>query len=346
MEQLSDQLWEQVQRREAYPPFLFGVVSTGVFCRPGCPARTPLRRNTIRLETPQAAVEAGFRPCRKCRPMGDGEAAARISRLLAAMQADPDARWTDEEVGAACDAAIRTVRRDLRDLLGTTPTQLRDAVRLQRFKQALGNGESVTDATYAAGYSGPARRHAATGALGMTARAYAKGAAAEEIRYALAETELGVMSLAATARGICALRFAEDEDAAVAALRAEFPRASLSPAGPGDDVVDWAAAVALFLRRGGRRPDLPLDVVGTAFQLKVWRALKALGPGEIVTYGELAARIGHAGASRAVGSANARNPVAILVPCHLVNAAGGKLGGYAYGLDRKQRLQALERRGS
>lgn len=341
MRELTDQEWQLLQQRRDQPGWFFAVRTTRIFCRPGCPARTPLRHNVRACADPAAALRAGYRPCKKCRPLGTDEMGAAVARLIGAIADDPGAAWPMARLATAAGLSPLRLRQACAARLSLAPLELRNAIRLQIFKTGLKEGESVTDAGYRAGYSGPARRHAASAALGMTPRAYAAGGAGEEIHFAVRRTRLGDIVLGATARGICVLSFVDD-GAPAAAVAAEFPKAVVTPAPSGAPVESWADAVATFLVSGGVRPDLPVDLRGTAFQLKVWQALRALGPGQTCSYGALAAEIGHPGASRAVGSANARNRVAIIVPCHLVLATGGKLGGYSGGLDRKKVLLALE----
>jgi AraC family transcriptional regulator of adaptative response/methylated-DNA-[protein]-cysteine methyltransferase len=334
----DDERWAVVARR-GQGDFLLGVVTTGVFCRPGCPARTPRRENVRFFDRPSEAVAAGFRPCLKCRPLGTDPVIATAVRLARAIEVTSERRWTADELGEAAALSGRTAASRFEKALGISPRAFRDAVRLRRYKGSLRRGERATMAGLDAGYGGEAQRHEGTRALGMTARAYAKGGAGERIAYAVTDTALGAMVLAATAKGVCLLQLMDDEAAARAKLREEFPHAELMEAE--GDAPAFAEAVARFLEAGGPRPDLPLDLRGTAFQLRVWEALRAIPPGETRTYGALAGEIGSPGASRAVGSANACNRVAVLVPCHLVVAASG-LGGYAGGLERKRRLLALE----
>ena len=335
----DDERWAVVTAR-APGDFFLGVVTTGVFCRPGCPARTPLRRNVRFYAAAHEAAAAGFRPCLKCRPLGADPNVETAVRAARAIEADPGARWTGAELAAATGVSARTAAARFEAALGLGPRAFRDAVRLRRYQGALRAGEGATNAGLDAGYASEAARHEGTKALGMTARAYAAGGAGEAIEWLSADSALGPMALAATAKGLCLLRFTDDA-APEDVVRAAFPAAELSEAAPDGRLGAWAGAVAAFLDRGGPRPDLPTDLRGTAFQRRVWQALSEIAPGETPTYAEIAARIGSPKAHRAVGSANGKNPVAVVVPCHLVVASGG-LGGYASGLERKRRLLALE----
>lgn len=341
MREINDTEWAEFAARRPGLPFFIAVLSTGIFCRSGCPARTPKRANVRVTETAEEAGAAGFRPCLKCRPLGPDPLVAAVVSAARAIEADPAAPWDVPSLAEAAGMNDRALRRAFRQVLGTPPLKFRDAVRLRRFKLGLRRGEGVTASGYDAGYSGPAARHQAAAELGMTPSDYATGGQGVEIEVVVVPTALGSMVLAATARGICYLRF-DDTDDPLADLRREFPKATIAEAAADGVTAAHAIRVAAFLQEGGPRPDLPLDLFGTAFQLKVWEALTAIPTGEVRTYGELAKGIGHPGAARAVGSANARNRVAVLVPCHLVVAGGGKLGGYAGGLDRKRKLLALE----
>ena len=321
--------------------FLLGVVTTGIFCRPGCPARTPRRRNVRFFGAADEALRAGFRPCLKCRPLGTEPGVAAATRMARAIEAAPEARWSGPDLARVSGLSERAARRAFERSLGLTASAFRDAVRLRRYKHALRDGDSATGAGFAAGYGGAAARHDAQKGLGMTARAYAGGGQGERIEAVQADTPLGVLTLGATSRGVCYCRLTDEAGEGRDALAAEFPAATIADASPDAETLRFAGAVTAFLEGRAPRPDLPVDLRGTAFQMQVWQALREIAPGETPTYGEMAARIGRPGASRAVGSANGRNPVAVIVPCHLVVAAGG-IGGYAGGTERKRRLLALE----
>lgn len=338
----EDDRWARVVAREP-GGFFLGVLTTGVFCRPGCPARTPRRENVRFYDDAQEALRAGFRPCLKCRPMGTDPTLDLAVRAARAIEADPARRWTGAELSEVAGRAPRTVLRAFEAALGVTPRAFRDAVRLRRYGDALRGGADATEAGLDAGYGGEAARHEGTRALGMSANSYAKGGAGESVEWLPLDTTLGTMVIAATAKGICLLRFLDEDASAAAVVAGAYPAASLRHAAPDASLRAWGQAVAAFVEKGGPRPDLPLDLRGTAFQLRVWQALRALGPGETVTYGELARRIEVPGAARAVGAANGANRVAVLIPCHLVVAAGGKLGGYAWGEARKRALIAAEK---
>lgn len=342
LQPIDDHRWQTVTARQRAEGFLIGVLTTGVFCKPGCPARTPLRKNVVVLETPEAAVKAGFRPCLKCKPLGPDAQVADVVALARAIEGAPEQAWTPEEIEGIAGRPARGMKRDFQRILGLTPKAFRDAVRLRRFKDGLKEGLTVTDATYDAGYSGPARRHEAAKSLAMTPQQYARGGAGETIEMIVVDTPIDPMVIAGTERGICVLKFRKTAEEAREAVRSEFPEATIVEAAPNALIHAWAADVVAFLKGMAERPDLPVDLRGTAFQMKVWQALREIPRGQTTTYAALAKKIGHVGASRAVGNANGRNPVAVIVPCHLVVASGGKLGGYAYGLEAKKTLLKLE----
>jgi AraC family transcriptional regulator of adaptative response/methylated-DNA-[protein]-cysteine methyltransferase len=324
---------------------VYAVATTGVFCRPGCPSRRPRRENVAFFDSPAAARAAGFRPCLRCRPDGDpGDGLA--ARLDAAR------RWleTAEEEPSLADLAAGAglgpdhFRRAFKAHVGLSPKQYAKAVRASRMRAALDGGATVTEAVFDAGYGGTARAHAdMAGALGMTAAAYRRGGAGVAIDYALEPCALGRVLVAATARGLCMVALGDDDAALLDDLRARFPRATLHP-----DGAAARAALPAVLRviADPRQPpaDLPLDLHGTAFQLRVWAALRGIPSGQTRTYTQVAAAIGEPSATRAVANACGANPVAPVVPCHRVVRADGGLGGYRWGLARKRAL--LHREGS
>jgi len=237
-------------------------------------------------------------------------------------------------------------QRRFKAVIGVSPKEYHAAERLKTFKSRLRSGESVTAATYEAGYGSTSRVYdRVDGALGMTPSAYRAGGAGETIVFAVRPTALGALLMAATERGVCSVAFGANADELERQLRAEFPRAVVEPASPDAQVpLDaWMVALDAHLSAGGPRPDLPLDLRGTAFQIRVWRFLLSVKPGDVVSYSELAAGIGAPHAVRAAASACAANRLAVLIPCHRVLRANGELGGYRWGLERKRALLDAER---
>lgn len=315
--------------------FVAGVASTRIYCRPSCPARRPRREGVAFFADGAAAQAAGYRACRRCTP----DAAARDEAAVTAAAAllDQGETPTLAQLAARVGYAPHHLQRLFTRALGVSPAAYARGVRLARAEGALASGGSVTDAVYQAGYSGPSRFYAAAkGRLGMMPSTRAAGGAGELVRWTVAGTSLGPLLIAATDKGLCRVAFDEDEQA----LRLRFPKATVER---GDAALaDLAARVIAAVDRQGRGDALPLDIRGTAFQERVWRALAEVPPGETITYRELAARAGNAGAVRAAGSACGANPVAVIVPCHRARRSDGGDGGYAWGLERKRALLAKE----
>jgi AraC family transcriptional regulator of adaptative response/methylated-DNA-[protein]-cysteine methyltransferase len=319
--------------------FVTGVHSTGIYCRPSCPARAPLRRNVRFYATPQDAENAGLRACKRCSPNTQSAEEACVLAAIAAIR-DQGAMT----LGQLADLTGYTpthFQRLFKRTTGLSPAAYARALRQRRLDEALTRGQRVGDAIAAAGYSGPEQFYAETkGRLGMKASDWRRGGAGKRVHWAVMTTSLGPMLVAATAAGVCCLAFGEGE----AELRARFPRAELVPAG--EDFRDLFAQVLEAVEQPGPgSAAIPLDVHGTAFQYRVWEELRRIPHGETRSYGELAASLGNPKASRAVGGANGANHVAVLIPCHRVIASDGTLGGYAYGLAIKQELLRRERAG-
>lgn len=330
--------------------FVFAVVTTGVFCRPSCPARRPRRENVRFFAAPAAAAAAGFRACRRCRPAETGDPTAAdpaLEPVLAArdfLEAHLDETVTLERLAGEVGLSPWHLQRSFKRRLGVSPRQYVNQRRLERLRGGLKDGDDdVTTALYDAGFTSASQLYSQSDArLGMTPGRYRAGGAGERIRYATVPTRLGRLLVAATERGICSVKLGDRDDELAGELEQEFPRAEIGPAG--DRLGPWVEAV---LRRidGEPSPPPPLDVAGTAFQRRVWQALTEIPPGATRTYGELAAEIGRPTAARAVARACATNPVAVVVPCHRVVAAGGGLGGYRWGTERKRELLERERVG-
>lgn len=338
----ADEAWRAVLARDrrADGRFVFGVASTGIYCRPSCPARRPARENVRFFADGAAARAAGLRACRRCRPdevMRDE--AAVIAAIAAIKNAAGSGRPpTLAELAAPSGYSPAHFQRVFARLTGLSPAAYARALRQQRVAEALSEGTGVTEALYAAGYEAPSRFYAEAGRLGMSPSAWRDGGRGVAIRWGVAETSLGALMIAATDKGVCRVAFDEGE----AELAARFPRATLEPGGPAfAGLVAEVVAAVEEPGRGGAA--IPLDVQGTAFQEAVWRALALIPAGETRTYAELAAAAGHPRAVRAAGTANGANPVAVLVPCHRVVRGDGSLGGYAWGPQRKQVLLARER---
>ena len=347
-----ERCWEAVENRERGQDgsFFFGVLTTGVYCRPSCPARRPLRRNVRFYATPGEAERDGLRPCLRCRPLealsslGD----ATILELCAFIEAHSDERLGLAELAARAGLSPFHLQRRFKAVMGVSPREYRDGCRLRRLKPGLRRAGDVTEAVYDAGYGSASRVYERAGShLGMTPRQYRRGGEGIEIRHATIDSPLGPLMLGATNRGLCFLQFGQSRSELEEALRREYPAAKIEAMRqPGiPEFQAWAAALNGYLAGTAGRLPLPVDVRGTAFQMEVWKYLQSIPYGEVRSYSEVAAGIGRPSAVRAVARACAGNTVALAIPCHRVIRGSGELGGYRWGLDRKRALIDLERRG-
>lgn len=310
------------------------------------PDRRPPREEHLRwFATLDEAHAAGFRPCKRCRPDRPSET-ERLQAVARHIEAHADDTLPLATLAARAGLSTAHFQRRFRALFGVTPRQMQDAVRMRTLKSALRQGAPVTEAIYAAGFGSPSRVYGeAARHLGMTPKAYREGGAGEHIAWAVRETALGPLLMAATARGVCFAQFGESEPALLAQLQAEFPNAILvrSDAEHSPQLDDWIRALDAHVSQGGSRPELPLDLRGTAFQTRVWRFLLGLEDAKAISYAELARALDMPKATRAVASACGANRLAVLVPCHRVLRGDGGLGGYRWGLERKRALLDAER---
>ncbi|WP_108787970.1 methylated-DNA--[protein]-cysteine S-methyltransferase [Erythrobacter sp. Alg231-14] len=323
--------------------FVTGVHSTGIYCRPSCPARAPHRRNVRFYAGPVDAEAAGLRACKRCSPNTQSAEEACILAAIAAIRARVEhsgGGMTLDELADLTGYSPTHFQRLFKRTVGLSPAAFARALREDRVREALENGVAVTDALYAAGYSSPSQFYDGTkGKLGMAAKDWTGGGAGRTIHWSIVTTSIGDMLLAATDKGVCCLSFGEDETH----LRARFPKAELVPAG--EQLRDLFDAVVKAVEEpSSDMSAIPLDVKGTAFQQRVWSALREIPAGETRSYGELAMLLGNPNASRAVGGANGANNIAVLIPCHRVVQADGSIGGYAYGPEIKREL--LQREGA
>jgi AraC family transcriptional regulator of adaptative response/methylated-DNA-[protein]-cysteine methyltransferase len=295
-----------------------------------------LRENVEFFADAESARAAGYRACKRCLPDDVGRDAEGVARAIALIAAQEEG-LSLEVLAAEAGYAPHHFHRIFKRATGVTPAAYVRAARAKRAQAALSEGGSITEAIYAAGYSAPSRFYAESkGRLGMTPSAWKNGGAGVTIRWAIAQTTLGKMLLAATDKGICRLSF--DEDAGE--LRRRFPRADIVPGGA--DFADLVKRAVAAVDHPAQMPSLPLDVQGTAFQQAVWAALQGIPPGETRTYAQIAAAVGKPKAVRAAGTANGANNIAVLIPCHRVIRTDGSMGGYAYGIQRKEKLLAME----
>ena len=348
----DEQKWQALQQRDRTQDrrFVYGVLSTGVYCRPSCSARRPLRANVRFFDSPTEAAAAGLRPCKRCRPLQQWQHDPDIALLLdlcrhVETHADPlpDGAALAQRSGRD----VFQLNRLFQSYLTITPGDYIESVRVRRIKRALRSSNSITDAVYDAGLgSSRGLYERAPRALGMIPREYRSGGANLAISWAIGSTPLGLACIGATDRGICFLQFGEDREALREQLAAEYPNAHLHAMDTAAQSAFNAWMHALNAHLDGRRPslDLPLDIRGTAFQVRVWNYLRSIPYGEVVSYGEAAAAIAAPRATRALASACARNRIAVLIPCHRVIRGDGDLGGYRWGITRKRALIDAERR--
>jgi len=325
-------------------PFFTGVRTTGIYCRPTCTARRPLRQNVVFFESAAEAERAGFRPCKRCQPQlaaprdRGRDAVIAACRLLDATTETISLDQLAGAVGVSSSHLLRLFKREM----GMTPKHYADARRMRQVQNELPGGSSVTRVLYDAGYGSSSRFYdGATRRLGMTPATYQNGAPGETIQYAVERSSLGWLLVAATNRGVCAIELGDDRDALATRLLERFPRATLSA----DDAefAAWVRQVSTLVEAPTSALHLPLDVRGTAFQHRVWTALQEIPAGQTESYGSVARRIGHPGAARGVAQACASNPVAVAIPCHRVIGQDGRPRGYRWGIERKLSLLERER---
>ena len=333
--------WEAVMRRDlrAVGAFVYAVVSTGVYCRPTCASRRPKRESTVFFDAPKAAEEAGFRPCKRCRPDQDVSVHLGIVAAIRRLLEEGD-NPSLSQLASAVHLSPSYLQRLFKNVTGLSPKEYSEAVRVGRLKESLRKGETVLDALYGAGYgSARALYDSAARDLGMTPGTYRRGGEGVTIRYAIVDTAIGRMLLAATDRGICSLKLGEDQ-VLLDELGSEFPRADLVM--DAESLETYTVPIRSYIQGIQKTLDLPLDVRATAFQRMVWNAIRTIPYGETRCYREVAESIGRPEAVRAVARACATNPVALVVPCHRVVGADGSLTGYRWGVQRKAALLKME----
>jgi AraC family transcriptional regulator of adaptative response/methylated-DNA-[protein]-cysteine methyltransferase len=336
-----DAAWTQLLARDPAASFFYAVKTTGVFCRPNCSSKRPLRTNVRLFPSTEAASAAGFRACKRCKP--DSTTTSPLDKIRAHIEAHLDRPVPLAELGRIAGLSPFTAQRLFKKQLGVSPLQYQRALRASRLRNGLKQGGTVTDAIYEAGFGSSSRAYEGS-ALGMTPARFAKGGKGEQIGWATARTPFGWMIVGSTERGMCWLALGSTSAEAEASLREEFPLATLRP----DPSLSQLVDAALDSVRDGsdlvhsRARVESLDLRGTVFQLRVWQALRAIPRGETRTYSQLAREMGEPKSTRAVARACATNRVAIVVPCHRVIGVSGSLTGYRWGVDRKRQILAAE----
>jgi AraC family transcriptional regulator of adaptative response/methylated-DNA-[protein]-cysteine methyltransferase len=345
MSELEESRWRAVAERDETLTgcFVYAVSSTKIYCRPGCGSRRPLRKNVEFFATPIEATVAGYRACRRCRPDDVTVSDPSLEAIVATCRQLelPDNKEGVSSIAARLGYSERHLRRRFLEVIGVTMSNYERAQKSQRVRENLREGKQVTNAIIDAGY-GSTRAFYEHGAprLGMSPGRYRGGAQGERIRYTVVETALGIVAVATTEQGVCSVKLGPDSVSLVKGLKAEFPLATVVR---DDEGLSEVASVLEGATRGEKNAtQLPLDLAGTAFQIRVWEALRAIPLGETRTYSEVAAEIGMPRAVRAVASACAANEAALAIPCHRVIRRDGSLGGYRWGIEVKEALLAAE----
>lgn len=341
----EDPRWFAVLGRDAAQDgeFVFAVSSTGVYCRPSCPARRPRRENVQFFLAPAQAEQAGYRACLRCRPKSlsgnrESDAVKSICRFIEQHLDEP---LTLQRLGKEFHQSPFHLQRRFKEVLGITPREYADSCRMRMLKRNLQAGDSVTRAMYDAGYGSSSRLYERTASqLGMTPDKYRRGAIAATIRYICSDSPLGRMLIAATERGICSIQFARSDGELIEGLKREFPFAARKLDDGG--LQSWARALLQHMRGKHQDASLPLDIRATAFQRRVWTYLQSIPFGATRSYSQVAKAIGQPRACRAVARACATNPVAVAIPCHRVVREDGSMGGYRWGIGRKKALLQME----
>lgn len=354
--------WNSVLNRDesADGAFVYAVATTGIYCRPSCPSRRPKRDNVRFYYSAKAAERAGFRACQRCQPqnaVSSSRAAVARARdyIDRAIIASGEERITLERIASEAGVSPHHLQRKFKEVIGLTPAEYARARRSERLKEELRRGETVSRATFGAGYGSSSRLYeSANVQLGMTPATYQRGGTGVDIEYVLAKTSLGYLLVAATERGICSVTLGDDSVTLEQRLAAEYPGANrryvpvdgsvLANSLTSSKLARWVRQVVANVESepGGSARDIPLDLKATTFQWKVWRELQKIPRGETRSYSQIAAAIGSPRATRAVASACANNPVAVVIPCHRVLRRNGDLGGYRWGIERKRQLLEKE----
>ena len=326
--------------------FFYGVITTGVFCLPSCSAKQAKPENIRFFPSIEAAMLTGFRPCKRCNPLGGNSRVKKLIEVVRYIEEHAEEKITLSSLGKVADLSSSRLQRVFKEVFSVSPKAYQDAVRMHHFKRSLKEGCGVTDAIYSSGFGSISRVYGeATRNIGMKPKAYRAGGAGEVIHYACRHTALGWMIMAATEKGVCSVQFSDDESALISLLTKEFPKAELivSAAQNAPELDIWMHALDQHISQGAPRPDLPLDIKGTAFQIKVWQFLLSIKEGDSLSYGEVAEKIDNPKAVRAVGTACGKNPIGVLIPCHRILRSDGGLGGYRWGLERKRALLDKEK---
>ena len=347
----NPEMWNAVLARDASRDgsFVFAVRSTGIYCRPSCPARRPRREQVSFFQVPEAAEREGFRACRRCHPRRVESTDPHIDlvrRICHAIDEHDEEPQTLKTLSEQTDVSAHHLQRTFKEVMGITPRQYAESQRLRKFKANVKDGASVTEAMYDAGYGSSRSLYEKSSAqLGMTPATYGRGGKGMQIVYTIADSRLGRLLVAATERGVCSVALGDSDSELTAKLFEEYPQASIdskdTKISPSLNL--WLSSVLDNLNGKTSRIDLPLDIQATAFQWRVWEELRQIPFGSTRSYQEIAKAIGKPNAVRAVARACASNHAALIIPCHRVIRGDKSLGGYRWGLERKKKLLQSER---
>lgn len=339
----GDPRWQAVLKRDASQDkaFVYAVTSTGVFCRPSCPSRKPVRERVRFFDNAAQAASAGFRACMRCKPTED--ASTKMQEVCRYLEENLEEPVRLETLARRFGMSPWHLQRSFKRAIGVSPREYAESCRMGRLKKSLQAGSSVTDAVYEAGFGSPSRVYERTAShLGMTPGRYQRGGEGMVIGHMTVQSPVGKLLVAATDKGICSITVGDSEPKLIEALRKEYPGAKLQRSTA--ILQRWVSALLEQMQSGERTDELPLDIRATAFQKLVWKHLQQIPYGQTKTYGEIAKEIGQPTATRAVARACATNPVAIAIPCHRVVQTGGGMGGYRWGVEKKAKLLQMEKR--
>ncbi|WP_392481912.1 bifunctional DNA-binding transcriptional regulator/O6-methylguanine-DNA methyltransferase Ada [Nostoc sp. C110] len=342
----EETLWKAVLNRDPTidGKFFYGVRSTGIYCRPICPSRRPNRNQVCFFQSIQEAQSAGFRPCKRCQPQFEtvsNPAKAKVLAVCRYIEAQSDRIPTLSELCSQVEMSPSYLQKLFKQIIGVSPFQYADALRTQRLKQRLQSGEEIAHAVYDTGYGSSSQIYEkAPNQLGMTPKIYQQAGKTISIVYAIAPCPLGYLLVATTDKGICAVKLGDEADKLEHILNQEFHQAHIIR----DDHIhkEWIQGILDLIAGDETQLDLPLDIRGTAFQKQVWQVLQKIPYSETRTYTDIAHDIAKPQAVRAVGNACGANPIAVIIPCHRVLRSDGSLGGYRWGIERKQKLLVQE----
>src|SRR5215467_13036540 len=340
----AEQYWKATVARDSRSDgvFFLGVKSTHIYCRPSCPARRPLRRNVEFFRTQRDAEQHGFRACLRCKPNEISANTALVQKAASLLATNNDEGVRLNGIAKELGTSTSRLRRAFGQVTGLSPGELAEALRLNRFKKLLRQGSKIADALYETGYGSSSRVYERSNAqLGMTPATYQKGGKGMKLGYTIAHAQLGKVLVAATERGVSAVYLGDSEAKLLDELREEYPKAEIALAKNG--LEKWVKEIVWRTEGNPPKQELPLDLLATAFQRRVWQELQRIPLGKTRTYAQVARAVGKPSASRAVARACATNPVSVVVPCHRVIRGDGNLAGYRWGIERKHQLLRTEK---